>query len=136
MFERGQVYQRADIHAQVGGQSRTRISTPTAHNIILLFSTDHQTEFDDLRSGWTRYGIYRFVGEGRLGHMLFTRGNLAVRQHRTEGKTLHLFISINDNPATVRYEGQFMYSGHFYKEGLDAHRQTRRMIVFILKPLG
>jgi hypothetical protein len=35
----------------------------------------------------------------------------------------------------VRYEGEFVYRGHFYKEAHDQQNNLRRVIVFVLKPL-
>ncbi len=139
MFNVGEVYSRAKLHATYGGQPHTRISTPAGHNMILLFAnhsvTQNGTAGGHYSSGWTQYGVFRFVGEGRYGHMSFTRGNRALRDHLNSGKQIHLFIRFGQGPPdAVRYEGEFIYRGHFYKEGLDERRDVRRMIVFALKP--
>lgn len=142
MFNLGEVYSRTALHKVYGGQLHTRISTPAEYNMIFLFAWDNlehnrSREGEAYLSGWTSYGIFRFVGEGRYGHMVFARGNRALRHHERTGKTVHLFVRLaEDDLDQVRYEGQFAYSGHFYKEGLDARHHLRRMIVFVLKPLG
>jgi 5-methylcytosine-specific restriction protein A len=136
MFRVGEVYNRIDLHHQYGGQPRSRISTPADHPFIFLFADEPIGERQYL-SGWTNYGIFRFVGEGRYGHMAFTRGNRALRHHLRENKRVHLFLRVTPHDYTrVRYEGEVQYSAHFYKEGQDLHNEARRMIVFLLKPLG
>lgn len=133
----GEVYSRNDLHLWFGGQSRARISTPASQDMILLFTTNGSAHHqDDFPSGWTSYGVFRFVGEGRKGHMAFTRGNRALREHAQRGKQVHLFVRVSaDDADTVRYEGEVAYRGHFYKEGKDENGSTRRMIVFVLKPV-
>lgn len=133
----GEVYSRNELHLWFGGQSRSRISTPANHDIIMLFTANGSARRNgDYPSGWTSYGVFRFVGEGRRGHMAFTRGNRALREHTQRGKQVHLFVRVYpDNGDAVRYEGEFTYRGHFYKEGKDQHGDTRRMIVFVLKPV-
>ncbi len=139
MFNVGEVYSRVKLHATYGGQPHTRISTPAEHDLILLFASHsvlHNPNSNGYyTSGWTQYGIFRFVGEGRYGHMSFTRGNRALRDHLNSGKQIHLFTRSDSQPSDrVQYEGEFVYRGHFYKEGLDQRRDLRRMIVFVLKP--
>lgn len=137
MFKVGEVYSRAALHNQYGGQPHTRISTPAHTDMILLFAnhTFSRNGNGPYTSGWTRYGVFRFVGEGRFGHMAFTRGNRALRDHVDAGKSVHLFVRVDaKTPDRVRYEGEFVYRGHFYKEGEDQRNNLRRMIVFVLKP--
>lgn len=137
MFELGGVYSRSALHQQFGGQPHSRISTPAGQDVILVFA-NHRGSVSNAgiyTSGWTKYGIFRFIGEGRFGHMSFTRGNRALRNHRHSGKRVHLFVRLSSTqPSEVRYEGEFVYQGHFYKEGYDERNHIRRMIVFILKP--
>lgn len=137
MFIVGEVYSRSHLHSRFGGQLRNRISTPAGQNIILLFANHRYTRdgHNGYTSGWTRYGVFRFLGEGRYGHMAFTRGNRALRDHLRTGKRVHLFVrSADGDHDLVHYEGEFVYRGHFYKEGQDQRSDTRRMIVFALKP--
>lgn len=137
MFEQGKIYERAQLHSEYGGQPHARISTPAEHDVILLFANRRQAVQGEslYRSGWTPYGVFRFVGEGQRGHMQFLRGNLALRDHRHNGKRIHLFVRVHpDEAQQVRYEGEFIYGGHFYKERHDLEQQSRRIIVFALKP--
>lgn len=136
VFTQGQVYRRAALHEQYGGQPHNRISTPAAHDMIFLFANDVMDR-QDYFSGWTNYGVFRFIGEGRYGHMSFTRGNRALRYHQRQGKTIHVFSRLDaiHQRDKVRYEGEFFYRGHFYKEGYDLSDTIRRMIVFVLKPV-
>jgi 5-methylcytosine-specific restriction protein A len=135
-FRTGEIYSRAELHAAFGGQPRTRISTPANQRIIFLFADEPVGEVNYV-SGWTSYGIFRFVGEGRYGHMKFIRGNRALRHHNQRDKSVHLFLRVRRNdPDTVRYAGEMRYIAHFYKEGVDLRSEPRRMIVFLLKPVS
>ena len=134
MFEPGEIYDKAAFYTQFGVKPHHRISISADHDMILLFADDLSQQYPYM-SGWTCYGIFRFIGEGHSGHMAFTHGNQALRNHRKSGKAVHLFVRADANhPNKIRYEGEVMYRGHFYKEGYDHRNHVRRMIVFVLKP--
>lgn len=137
VFKPGEIYSRRTLHQQYGGQPHNRICTPAEQDMILLFANHHDSQNGNgpYTSGWTKFGVFRFIGEGRYGHMAFTRGNRALRDHLTYNKRLHVFVRTGrETPDRVRYEGEFVYRGHFYKEGHDVRNNMRRMIVFVLKP--
>ncbi len=135
MFVQGQVYKRRDLHQQFGGQQQGGISTPSRHNIILLF-TGEAGEQHGYRDDWTKDGLFPYTGEGLHGDMLFVRGNLAIRDHAANGKDLHLFEYLTGNSrGSVRYIGQMVCSGHVFREAPDTTGTKRKAIVFEPAPL-
>ena len=103
MFEVGQRYRRRDLHARWGGQRQGGISTPRDHPLILLVTgaSGNAYGYDD---GWERDGVFRYFGEGQVGHMTFTRGNRAIRDHAADGRELHLFEDVRG--GFLRYVGE------------------------------
>jgi len=134
MFVPGQVYhRRRDLHANFGGQRQGGISTPSQHNLILLF-TGKQGEQYGYSDGWSPEGVFLYTGEGQRGDMAFVRGNRAVSNHIQDGKDLHLFSHISKR-GFVSYSGQMVCTGHRYKAVPDFDNNIRRAIVFELTPI-
>jgi hypothetical protein len=131
MFIPDQEYKRSDLHQQFGGQRQGGISTPTDHNIILLFTGDSGEQYG-YSDGWTPDGLFFYVGEGQQGDMNFIRGNAAIRDHIHQGKDLHLFT--RTRKGYVRYVGQMICTGYHYADGPDGSGNIRRRIIFELAP--
>lgn len=68
LFVPGQVYRRRDLHSRYGGQQQGGISTPSRHNLILLFTGDvgQQHGYSD---EWSPEGIFLYTSEGQKGDM-------------------------------------------------------------------
>jgi 5-methylcytosine-specific restriction protein A len=64
MFVQGQVYRRRDLHDRFGGQRQGGISTPTKHNVILLF-TSEAGEQHGYSDGWSGDAVFLYTGEGQ-----------------------------------------------------------------------
>ena len=98
-FKVGRVYhRRGDLHAEYGGQQQGGISTPADYPLIFLFTSDSGAEHgytDEFRPD----GTFWYTGEGQEGDMQMKRGNKAVRDHRENGKRLHLFEGIGEGKA-------------------------------------
>jgi len=133
MFVSGSVYKRSDLHKSYGGQRQGGISTLSGRNFILLF-TGEQGEQSGYRDGWSEEGMFLYTGEGQTGDMLFVRGNLAIRDHVTDGKDLYLFEYVDK--GKVRYVGQMACTGFQERRGPDVDGNDRRIIVFELAPIN
>src|SRR5438093_2270925 len=132
MFEVGRVYRRQALHDEYGGQRYGGISTPTGQPFVMLISGEAGTAFgyDDEQ---LEDGTLLYFGEGQVGPMAFTRGNVAVRDHAENGEDLYLFRKLRD--GYVRYVGQYVYAGHELREGVrDREGHERTAIVFQLIP--
>lgn len=135
MFVQGQVYRRRDLHKPFRGQRQGGISTPSQGSAILLFTGESGEQYG-YRDGWSNEGIFLYTDEGQHGDMQFSRGNLAIREHATNGKDLHLFQSVKGaKKGRVRYVGQMVCTGSSFREAPDPTGKKRRAIIFELTPL-
>ena len=90
-FEVGRVYNRkSEIHEVYGGQRQGGISTPTNQSLIFLF-TSEAGEGYGYEDRFHEDGTFWYTGEGQVGDMEMVRGNAAIRDHVSNGKTLCLF---------------------------------------------
>jgi 5-methylcytosine-specific restriction protein A len=128
-FERGSVYKRRSLHEQFGGQPQGGISTPRNHNFIMLFTGDSGEKFG-YHDGWDNDGIFFYTGEGRRGNMQFSRGNKAIRDHISNGKTLFLFQILSK--GNVRFLDEFQCIGYHYEDRPDEDNNLRQAIIFEL----
>src|SRR5215212_5641097 len=129
MFEIGRVYnRRSEIHKPYGGQWQGGISTPRDRPFIFLFSGESGEQYG-YKDGWDENGVFLYSGEGQEGHMEFTRGNRAIRDHAEDGRDLHLFESLGKG---YRYLGRFACSTWEYRQGTDSKGDERRVKVFHL----
>lgn len=142
MLKAGQLYTRAQLRMGRGGQRRTAIVTPTRRKEILVFS-DAEARQDPgyYWDGWADASqrVFYYTGEGQEGDQQFTRGNLALRDAATNGKTIHLFMANGVAPGSTairhRYEGQFALApeqGWRREDGPDQTFELRSAIVFRL----
>ncbi len=136
MFEAGRLYKRKeDLHGKYGGQAQGGISTPASHDLILVFTSDagHNYGYED---HFRPDGVFLYTGEGQVGDMEWVRGNVAIRDHAKNGKTLHLFEYIRK--AYVRYVGEAICIGSHVEQRPDRNGNPRNAIVFHLsiQPLG
>jgi len=133
MFIKGHVYRRRDLHSLYGGQQQGGISTPSKHPFIFLF-TSERGEAYGYKDGWQEDGTFLYTGEGQRGDMTFTRGNLAIRDHVANGKSLHLFEQAH--MGHVRYVSQMVCEGYYITQGRDIDGKERAVIVFVLNAVS
>lgn len=126
----GGVYKRTDLHERFGGQRQGGISTPAAGSIVMLFSNDSGAVYG-YTDGFQPDGSFCYTGEGQVGDMAFMRGNLAILDHRPDGRQLHLFEQ-SERAAHVRYLGEVEYLDHHETLGPDRNGDVRKVIVFAL----
>jgi 5-methylcytosine-specific restriction protein A len=125
---------RREIAHRYGGQLQGGISTPANSPFVLLFAGESGERYG-YADGWNDAGVFLYTGEGQIGDMTFSRGNLAVRDHASAGKTLRLFTSLGRGQG-YRYDGEFGCASWEYRDGIDREGTTRRGIVFGLVPLA
>ncbi|MFQ3648053.1 MAG: HNH endonuclease [Anaerolinea sp.] len=133
MFIRGEIYRRRDLHTLYGGQQQGGISTPSNHPVIFLFTSPRGKEYG-YSDGWQADGTFLYTGEGQKGDMTFTRGNLAIRDHMRNGRTIHLFEKAH--MGHVRYVCELMYVSHAIQTGQDIENKQRQIIVFTLRMIS
>ncbi|MEY9840656.1 hypothetical protein [Streptacidiphilus sp. EB103A] len=127
----GQTIARSDLHRQVGGRLRSRISPSATTPNVMLFT-------GGTLDGFTGRHVH-FTGEGAPGvdHRLIG-GNAALARHAVEGRTLRLF---RPDQGLVRYLGAYTLDAAIPWLSVDAqdhahpHHPTVETLVFRLLPV-
>ena len=131
-FEVGETYHRGELHEKHGGSQYGGISPSKDHPYVFIFTGDpgeahgYKDEF--------RGSTFIYTGEGREGDMEMTHGNKAIRDHREDGREIHLF-EINDEAYSITYLGQFEYASWFTEQLQDTNGDLREAIRFKLEPV-
>ncbi len=133
-FTPGRTYsRREEIHKKYGGQWQSGIATPADQPCIFIFTSGSGEQFG-YRDEFKSDGVFWYTGEGQVGDMSMTGGNLALRDHARAGKAIHLFESVAT--GNVQYVGRFEYLGHHTEDRPDKNGDRRKAIVFELGLLG
>ena len=124
---------RADIHALYGGNWQSGICPSANYPYIFIFSgkSGHQHGYKD---GWDNPNVFSYTGEGQVGDMKFTKGNLALRDHLKNGKRVFLFES--GNKGFVKFISEVEFFDADYFETHDTARSMRFGIKFFFKRIG
>lgn len=129
MFETGKVYKRRALHDLYGGQWQGGISTPAKTTAIFIFTGASGARYG-YKDHWKGDSFY-YTGEGQIGDMQFTKGNLAIRDHMQTDKSIYLFEGLSKGNA--KYICQLKYVGHSIEDGVDRDNRPRKLIVFQLQ---
>ncbi len=123
---------RRDIHALYGGNWQSGICPSASHPYIFIFSgkSGHQHGYKD---GWDNPNVFSYTGEGQLGDMKFTKGNLALRDHLKNGKRVFLFENGN---GFVTFIAEVECFDADYFETHDTSGQIRIGIKFFFNRIG
>jgi hypothetical protein len=133
LFTLNQIYKRSALHDQYGGSRQNGISTSAKQSIIFVFtgSGGEQHGYKDI---WVNKDVFSYTGEGQIGDMQFSRGNLQLRDHIKLGKRVFLFQ--NDKRSYVKYVGEMEVFDCDYFETHDTKGDLRIGIKFFFKPIG
>lgn len=134
LFIPDQVYHRRnDIHALYGGNWQGGICPSSTHPYIFIFSgkSGHQHGYED---GWDNPNVFSYTGEGQSGDMKFIRGNLALRDHKTNGKKVFLFEFVSKGYVKFKCEVEVFDADYF--ETHDTSGNQRTGIKFFFKKAG
>jgi 5-methylcytosine-specific restriction protein A len=135
LFVTGKVYDRwSDINVPHGGSRQSGISPSSRTAAIFLFTGDTGEQYG-YRDDFDADGVFSYTGEGQIGDMQLTKGNLALTTHAKDGRALHVFQSLEKGKGQ-RYIGEFTYVNHTFRRGPDREGNDRRVIVFHLVPVG
>jgi 5-methylcytosine-specific restriction enzyme A len=132
-FIPGQVYQRSTIHDQYYGNRQSGISPCSQFPYIFIFSgaTGEQHGYKDQ---WENKNVFSYTGEGQVGDMTFTRGNIALRDHLVNGKRVFLFQYVQT--GFVRFVSELEFFDADYFETHDRNGNFRIGIKFFFKRVG
>ncbi|MEE4665966.1 HNH endonuclease signature motif containing protein [Pseudomonas alliivorans] len=132
-FVKGEIYdRRSEIHDPFGGSFQSGIAPSDKSPAIFLFTGSSGEQYgyvDEMDES----GVYSYTGEGQVGHMTLTRGNLAIREHAATGRAIHLFKTLEKRKGQ-KYIGEFVCADLSWAEGPDKNGETRKIIRFNLVP--
>ncbi|MEU7582823.1 hypothetical protein AB0B50_35200 [Streptomyces sp. NPDC041068] len=148
----GDVRTRAEIRQELGGSPQGGICPSESKKTVVLFSDIKAGEPYGYRDGWLTEEddlgpIFAYTGAGTKGDQtfggLYGKGNSAVLDHATRGRTLHLFIAEGkvqgSGARTHRYVGPFKVDErepYQLRQARDENQADRSVIVFRLRPAG
>lgn len=133
-FIPNQIYnRRSDIHAPYGGNWQSGISPSASHPYVFIFtgSSGHQHGYKD---GWDNPNVFSYTGEGQVGDMSFSKGNLALLEHREKEKRVFLFESHTKGFVKFVSEVEVIEADFF--ETNDRNGDVRQGIKFFFKRVG
>lgn len=129
-----QVYRRqTEINSIYGGNRQSGISASARNKYIFIFygATGHQHGYKD---EWLTPDVFSYSGEGQVGDMKFTKGNLALRDHLSKGRRVFLFKIKGGGLAEYITELEFLEADFF--DTHDNEGKTRIGIKFFFKRKG
>lgn len=133
MFANGQILRRKDIHDMYGGNRQSGIC-PSAKVPYIFIFTGSSGQKHGYKDEWLNEDVFSYSGEGQIGDMKFTKGNLALRNHLATGKRIFLFEYIAT--GTVKYISELGFLDCDYFETKDTSGNLRRGIKFFFKRVG
>lgn len=133
MFISGQIYKRSQIHDQYGGNRQSGICPSSQGPYIFIFSGSQGGQHG-YKDQWINDKVYSYTGEGQVGDMEFTRGNLALMEHQNQGKRVFLFEYVQT--GWVRFESELEFYDADYFETPDRNGDMRIGIKFFFNRIG
>jgi len=133
VFTPGLIYKRSLIHDQYGGSRQSGISVSAEFPFIFIFSgkTGHQHGYKDQ---WENKNVFSYTGEGQIGDMNYSRGNLAIRDHLKAKRRIFLFTQ--EVKAFVKFEAELELLECNYFLSPDREGKERVAIKFFFKKAG
>lgn len=104
---------------------------PTDSAVILISSIGKSSGKFVYHDKWTKDGDYLYSGEGRTGDQTMTKGNLAIKNAKHDGKQIHLFVKFS--PQEYYYQGIFTLVDYTYEDEKDGDGNTRKEYKFRLR---
>ncbi|MGC4952186.1 restriction endonuclease [Actinomadura citrea] len=137
-FQPGDVVVRREMHEQYGGRRQGGIGPSRVTPNVLLFTDPGKGHQHGYFDGWGDDGCYHYSGEGQIGDQKMVQGNLAILNHRADGRALRLFRAVKSQG--MQYLGEFELDEKepFYLTDAPetGNGPIRSVIMFRLRPRG
>jgi hypothetical protein len=123
---------RKALHKRYGGREQGGISpSGRSPNVFLFMDKRRGAANGYIYDGKHGNGTLHYTGEGRFGDQRMKQGNRAIRDHKAEGRALHVF---KVSKGTALYLGEFRYLGHYDADAPPSGGgEERKVIVFVLR---
>lgn len=102
-------------------------------NIVIVSVLKEYVDYFVYPDYWDKNEEFIYTGEGLHGDQKFARGNLAIRNAKSDGKHIHLFIK--PYPNTYVYQGEFELIDWFWNKEPGADGIIRNAIKFRLRKI-
>lgn len=131
----GEKIKRTELHERYGGRRQGGISPSKQSANVFLFTDRVQgVQHGYIYDGQRDDGLFHYTGEGQRGDQRMAQGNRAIRDHKEEGRELHLFDA---HAGAATYLGQAEYVDHYTADAPETgDGQIRSVIVFRLQLLS
>ena len=135
-LEPGAEIKRTELHRRYGGRRQGGISPSKQSTNVFLFTDQargalHGYIYDGANEA---DGLYHYTGEGQYEDQRMVQGNRAIRDHKSEGRSLHLFDA---SAGSATYMGEFEYVDHYPADAPETDSgPLRSVIVFRLRRLS
>lgn len=130
MFIKGRIYKRSQIHDQYGGNRQSGICPSAKIPVIFIFTGSGGTQHG-YKDQWENSNVFSYTGEGQIGDMKFTKGNLALRDHLVLEKKVYLFKY--KTKGIVEFVSEMMFIDCDYFDTHDRNGDFRIGIKFFFK---
>jgi 5-methylcytosine-specific restriction protein A len=128
-----QAIRRSSIHDRFGGNRQSGISPSANYPYIFIFSGKQGKEHG-YNDGWDNANVYFYSGEGQDGNMEFIRGNLALRDHKRNGKRIFFFEYVQK--GFVQFISELEVFDVDFIDTIDSSGNLRKGIKFFLNRIG
>ncbi len=131
----GETLKRTALHERLGGREQGGISpSKKSPNVFLFTDLARGALHGYIYDGLNGDGLYHYTGEGQYEDQRMVQGNRAVRDHKAEGRALHLFDA---KAGDATYMGEFEYVDHYTADAPETGGgPIRSVIVFRLRRLS
>jgi hypothetical protein len=130
VFEEGKIYRRSQIHDQYGGNRQSGISPSARYPYIFIFTGAEGKQYG-YKDRWENNNVFSYTGEGQVGDMQLTKGNLALLEHLPKGKNVFLFKYVNK--GYVEFVSEVQAIDFDYFDTQDRNGALRKGIKFFFK---
>lgn len=134
LFRKGVEIKRSSIHDHYGGNRQSGISVCAHYPYIFIFSGKTGEQYGYYDEWFPDSSVFQYTGEGKIGPMVFERGNLALRDHLVNGKRVFQFEATRK--AYVRFIAEVELIDFDYFQGIDEQGQIRPAIKFFFQKAG
>jgi 5-methylcytosine-specific restriction enzyme A len=130
VFAADQTYKRSEIHDKYGGNRQRGICPSSQTDNIFIFSGKSGKQHG-YRDGWENKDVFSYTGEGQVGDMKFTEGNLRLRDHLKNNKRVWLFEF--ERKGYVKFVSEVVLFDVDYFETHDRNNDLRVGIKFFFR---
>lgn len=130
VFTAGQKYKRSLLHDQYGGNRQSGICPSAKFPVIFIF-TGVGGKQHGYKDEWENKNVFSYTGEGQVGDMQLTKGNLALRDHLILEKKVYLFNYTAK--GIVEFVSEMIFIDFDYFDTHDRNEDLRIGIKFFFK---